>query len=213
MRTLHPLTPDRVGDLHAPCAPCAFWQTGPQDDRETTSDAGDALRAWVERVGAEWGPPGRVLYVDDEPAGHVVLAPARLVPRLATFATAPSDPASVVLVTASLGTNGQRRLLMQAAAKEALAHGARSIDVVAARPLAVGRHGCVLEAASLDRLGFRVERDHPTYPRLRLDLRTVVTIRDEAAAYVASRLARLPGLRPVPETRPDGVTRARRRHE
>lgn len=213
MRTLHPLTPDRVGDLLGACSPCAFWQTGPQGDGGHGSDAGQALRAWVEQVGAEWGPPGRVLYVDDAPVGHVVLAPARLVPRLATFATAPSDPAAVVLVTASLGTNGQRRLLMQAAAKEALAHGARSIDVVAARPLAVARHGCVLEVSGLDRLGFHVEREHPTYPRLRLDLRTVVTIRDEAAAYVASRLARLPGLRPAPETRPDGATRARRRHD
>lgn len=211
MRELRALTPDLVGDLVGPCAPCLFWQTVPNNGHGETADPATLFAQWVAEVTAEWGAPGRVLYVDAAPVGHVVVAPARFVPRLAAFATAPSDPATLVLVTAvtvpGAGSRGALKLLVQAATKEALHHRSRSLDVVAARPLAVGRHACVQEVAALEKLGFRVERDHPAYPRLRLDLRTVVTIREEAAAYVSRAIRRMPGLQPVPDTHPDGARR------
>ncbi|MEO5746149.1 MAG: N-acetyltransferase [Terracoccus sp.] len=213
MRDLQPLTAARVGDLVGRCAPCTFWLTVPNNGHGEQADAGGVLAQWVSDVTDDWGPPGRVAYVDGKPGGHVIVAPARFVPRLAAFATAPSDPATLVLVTACV-TPGQRgtgleKVLLQAAAKEALRHRARTLDAVAARPLAVARHECVLEVAPLEKLGFRVERDHPVYPRLRLDLRTTVSIKDEAAAYVSRALRRIPSLRPEPETRPDGATRMR----
>ena len=213
MRELHPLTAARVGDLVGRCVPCTFWLTVPNNGHGEERDAGDQLAQWVNEVTDDWGPPGRVAYVDGEPAGHVIVVPARFVPRLAAFATAPSDPATLVLVTACTApgqhATGLPKVLLQAAAKEALRHRARTLDAVAARPLAAGRHACVLEVAPLEKLGFRVERDHPAYPRLRLDLRTTVSIKDDAAAYVSRALSRIPGLRPAPESRPDGVTRAR----
>jgi hypothetical protein len=67
----------------------------------------------------------------------------------------------------------------------------------------------VLDVAFLEKAGFRVERDHPAYPRLRIELRTVVTLRDEAAAAIARALARVPGVRPVPDTHPNGSSHAR----
>lgn len=217
MPQLRLLTPDRVGDLVGSCAPCTFWQTVPHNGHGDAPEPQELLAAWVEQVCEDWGPPGRVAYEDGVPVGHVVLAPARLVPRLAAFATAPSDPGTVMLLTATTaGTTtppgdrrGLRKALVHAACKDVLRQGGRSLDVVAARPVALGRHPCVMEAAPLEQLGFRVERDHPAYPRLRIDLRTVVTLRDEAAAYVAKALARLPGVAPAPAPRPSGTSRAR----
>jgi hypothetical protein len=220
-RELLPLTPDRVGDLVGACAPCTFWQTVPHNGHGQPTDPLELLAAWVEQVTADWGPPGRVAYVDGRAVGHVVVAPARYVPRLAAFPTSPSDPATVMLVTAATidsrsgvegagrgGGKALRKTLVQAAAKEALNHRVRALEVVAARPLAVHRHACVLEAHLLEEAGFRVERDHPTYPRLRIDLRTLVTIRDEAAEAVRRALAKVPGVRPVPETHPNGSSHA-----
>ncbi len=221
-RELLALTPDRVGDLVGTCAPCTFWQTLPHNGHGGPTDPVELLATWVEQVTADWGPPGRIAYVDGRAVGHVVVAPARHVPRLAAFSTSPSDPATLMLVTAvtsaprgagtgdgaGRGGKGLRKVLVQAAAKEALSHRARSLDVVAARPLAVHRHACVLEAPLLEEAGFRVERDHPTYPRLRIDLRTLVTIRDEAAEAVRRALAKVPGVRPVPETHPNGSSHA-----
>ncbi len=219
-RELLPLTPERARDLVGPCAPCTFWQTVPHNGHGRPADPIDLLGDWVEQVTADWGPPGRVAYVDGLAVGHVIVAPARHVPRLAAFPTSPADPATLMLVTMMTadprgavdsvlrGGKALRKTLVQAAAKEALNHRARSLDVVAARPLAVHRHTCVLEAHLLEEAGFRVERDHPTYPRLRIDLRTLVTIRDEAAEAVRRALAKVPGVRPVPETHPNGSSHA-----
>jgi hypothetical protein len=218
MPDLRLLTPDRVGDLVGSCAPCTFWQTLPRNGHSRSSDPQahlDALADWVEEVTADWGPPGRIAYADDRPVGHVLLAPARFLPRLAVFPTAPSDPATVMLVTAVTAPDangdgrGLRKVLLQTAAKDALKQHVRSLEVVASRPAAVAPHACVLEAAPLEKFGFRVERDHPAYPRLRIDLRTAVTLRDEAAAYLARALARIPGAHPAPEVHPRGSSSAR----
>jgi hypothetical protein len=218
MPDLRLLTPDRVGDLVGSCAPCTFWQTVPRNGHGgPTGRQGHlaVLAEWVEEVTADWGPPGRIAYADDRPLGHVVLAPARFVPRLAAFPTAPGDPATVMLVTAVAApeANGDGRglikMLLQTAAKDALKRRVRALDVVASRPAAVGPHACVLEAEPLEKFGFRVEREHPAYPRLRIDLRTAVTLRDEAAAYLARALARIPGAHPAPEVHPRGSGSAR----
>jgi GNAT superfamily N-acetyltransferase len=212
MRDLRPLTPDRVTDLVGSCAPCTFWQTVPRNGHPQLGEPVDQLAEWVEAVTADWAPPGRIAYVDGEPAGHVLLAPARHVPRLAAFPTSPADPSTLMLVTAvttpEQAGHGLRKALLQSAAKDALAHRVRTIEAVAARPLAVSRHDCVLDVSVLEKAGFRVERDHPAYPRLRLDLRTVVTLRDDAAAALARALAGVPGVRPVPETHPNGAGHA-----
>jgi len=212
MRELRPLTPDVVGDLVGACAPCTFWQTVPRNGHSDAGDPLDVLAEWVETVTADWGPPGRIAYVDGTPAGHVVLAPARHVARLAAFPTSPQDPSTLMLVTAvtrpEYAGRGLRKALVQSAAKDALRHRTRSLEAVAARPLAVSRHTCVLDVAFLEKVGFRVERDHPAYPRLRIDLRTVVTLRDGAAAAIVRALDRVPGVRPVPETHPNGSSHA-----
>lgn len=212
MRELRPLTPDRVADLVGTCAPCTFWQTVPRNGHSDPRTQVELLEEWVETVTADWGPPGRIAYVDDEPAGHVLMAPARHVPRLAAFPTSPSDPSTLMLVTAMTSPahadRGLRKALVQAAAKDALHHRLRSLEAVAARPLAVSRHACVLDVAFLEKVGFHVERDHPAYPRLRIDLRTVVTVRDEVAAALARALTWVPGTRPVPETHPNGHSHA-----
>jgi hypothetical protein len=124
MRELRPLTPDRVGDLVGPCAPCTFWQTVPRNGHSDPREPLEQLADWVETVTADWGPPGRVAYVDGEPAGHVLVAPARHVARLAAFATSPSDPSTLMLVTAvttpPYAGGGLRKVLVQSAAKDAL---------------------------------------------------------------------------------------------
>ncbi|WP_020141633.1 GNAT family N-acetyltransferase [Terracoccus sp. 273MFTsu3.1] len=212
MRELRPLTPDAVGDLVGACAPCTFWQTVPRNGHSDAGHPLDVLAEWVETVTAEWGPPGRIAYVDGTPAGHVVLAPARHVARLAAFPTSPQDPSTLMLVTAvtrpEYAGRGLRKALVQSAEKDALRHRTRSLEAVAARPLAVSRHACVLDVAFLEKVGFRVERDHPAYPRLRIDLRTAITLRDGAAAAIVRALDRVPGVRPVPDTHPNGSSHA-----
>lgn len=213
MVDLRAVTPDHVADLLAGCAPCTFWQTLPSNGHAGAESPLEMLADWVALVGSDWGPPGRIAYVGDEAVGYVLVAPARHVPRLAAFPTAPADPATVMLLTAAVPRRNAgralRRALVQAAAKEAVRHRARSLEVIGARAQVSGVHGCILEVPFLEDLGFRVERDHPAYPRLRMDLRTALTVREEAGQLLSRALARIPHLHPVPQTPPDGATRAR----
>lgn len=219
MRDLRPITPDRVSDLvNQRCggpAPCTFWQTLPHNGNGAPVDATELLSEWVATVTTDWAPPGRIAYVDDEPVAHVLVAPARHIPRLAAFPTAPADPATPMLLTVSVSPEADlmgsqlRKALFQAAAKDALRLRERAIDVIGVRHLAgLGAtpvHPCVLDVDFLGELGFHVKRDHPIYPRLRLDLRTMMSLRDEAAEVVRRALARVPGVagvRPVPDQPP-----------
>lgn len=209
-RELRPLTPGLVGDLVGACAPCTFWQTVPRNGHSGPHEPLELLAEWVETVTSDWGSPGRVAYLDGQPVGHVLFAPARYVPRLAAFPTSPSDLSTLMLVTAVTTPehSALRKTLVQAAAKDALTHRARSLEAVGARPLAVSRHGCVLDVAFLEKVGFRIERDHPAYPRLRIDLRTLVTLRDEVAEALSRALARMPAVRPAPAPHPNGTSHA-----
>ncbi|MDN5797703.1 MAG: GNAT family N-acetyltransferase [Intrasporangium sp.] len=217
-REVRVLTPDRVTDLVGPCAPCTYWQTVPRNGHRGGPEPLALLADWVAAVTDDWGPPGRVVYVDGAPVGHVLLAPARQVPRLAAFATGPSDPSTLMLVAMAVADRSRGRglykALVQAAAKDAVRHKARSLDAIGAGPSALGHHPCIPEVADLERAGFHVQREHPTYPRLRLDLRNALTLRDEAAELLSRALARVPKVHPVPEApHPDGATRARLRDE
>ena len=150
MRELRPLTPDRVGDLVGSCAPCTFWQTVPRNGH---SDPERAARP-AGRLGRD---------------GHRRLGPARahrLRRRTARWATSSSRPrgtsrgwppsrprrptrrrscSSRRSRPPEHAGRGLRKALVQAAAKDALRHRVRSLEAVAARPLAVSRHACVLD--------------------------------------------------------------------
>ncbi|MEO5665557.1 MAG: GNAT family N-acetyltransferase, partial [Nocardioides sp.] len=66
--------------------------------------------------------------------------------------------------------------------------------------------GCVMPAEFLGRVGFKTQRAHVTTPRMRMDLRTVVTWKSE----VEAALERIWGVVRPPQkaTRPIGSVRA-----
>ncbi|NED82859.1 GNAT family N-acetyltransferase, partial [Streptomyces sp. SID11233] len=72
----------------------------------------------------EWGSCGRLVYVDDVPAGFVLYAPPAYVPRSTAFPTSPVGPDAVQLMTARIhpGYQGQGlgRVLVQTVAKDLL---------------------------------------------------------------------------------------------
>jgi ribosomal protein S18 acetylase RimI-like enzyme len=80
---------------------------------------------------------------------------------------------------------GLGRLLIQAAAKDVMRRGVRAVE-------AFGYLGdpnspkaaCVIPARFLTAVGFKTVREHRTYPRLRLDLRTALTWREDMEAAV-----------------------------
>jgi GNAT superfamily N-acetyltransferase len=201
-RRLARLTLDNLDDLPSSCRSCLFWELDPVH-RARAHDAGDEAgekEAWVSAVLLEWGSCGRIAYVDGDPAGFVLFAPPTYLPGADAFATAPVSEDAVLLATAVVYPEyagaGLGRVLMQTVVKDLLKRG----DIRALEAFGDTRSrrqdgdpgwgGCVLPADYLLRVGFKTHRPHPRYPRMRLELRSAVTWRDE----VENALERLLGV-------------------
>jgi hypothetical protein len=189
-RRLVNLTLDTLGDLPHPCRACVFWELDPAAAREACSsgDPGLEKEAWLSQTLLEWGSCGKLVYVDDAPAGYVIYAPPAYLPRGRSFPTSPSSPDAVLLTTARVlpeyGGGGLGRMLIQAAARDLAKRGIRAIEAFGdARPgepdpmaEVEGSEGerCLAPADFFLAVGFKTVRPHQRYPRLRLELRTAL---------------------------------------
>jgi GNAT superfamily N-acetyltransferase len=209
-RQVFSLTLDRIQDLPEPCVSCIFWELHPALAAASIArgDPGLDKESWLSAALLEWGSVGQIAYVGGAPAGYVTYAPPHLVPRATAFPTAPVSADAVMLMAARVipdfAGQGLGRVLIQGAAKDVIRRGVRAVE-------AFGYHGrpdspksaCVIPADFLTAVGFKTLREHRTYPRLRLDLRTVLTWREDMEAAVERLLAsvRSPSLSPSPRVR------------
>ena len=198
-RTAVRLTLDTLDALPAPCRSCLFWERDPVR-RDRVSEPAEEKQLWVSEVLREWGSCGRVALVDDAVVGYVVYAPAGFVPGSAGFATAPVSPDAVLLTTAYVEPEargyGVGRMLVRAAAADLVERDVRAVEAFGAHGRAGGR--CRVPVDFLSGVGFRTHRPHPVAPRMRMDLRSAVTWKDE----VEAALDRLGGaVRPGPKPR------------
>jgi GNAT superfamily N-acetyltransferase len=181
-RQVERLTLDNLPLLPGPCSTCTFWELDPVRRAQVRGHEAEEKAAWLSGMLREWGSVGRVVRVDDTVVGHLLWAPAIHLPGSAGFATAPVSADAVLLATGYVEPEyrgqGLGRVLVQAMAKDLVQRGGiRAVEAFGAlRP----RQGeCVLPADFLLAVGFRTHRSHPAYPRMRMDLATTVTWREE----------------------------------
>jgi len=175
------LTLDHLEEFTAPCRSCLFWELDPVR-RERVAEATAEKDAWVSQVLREWGSCGRVVLVDDVPAGYAIYAPEAFVPGAAGFPTAPVSPDAVLLtmihVEPAYRGGGLARMLVQATARDLVERG--GIGAVEAFGDPSGRGGrCLLPVEFLGSVGFKTHRPHLTAPRMRMDLRSAISWKDE----------------------------------
>lgn len=203
-RQLFPLTLDNLSDLPTPCRACVFWELTPvrRDAAERAGLAEAEKGSWISAVLLEWGSCGRVVYVDQAPVGFVLYAPPAYVPRSSAFPTSPVSPDAVQLMTAWLapGFQGQGlgRVMVQTVAKDLLRRGFRAIEAFG--DARWKEPACVLPAEHLLAVGFKTVRPHRTYPRLRLELRSTVSWREDmerALDQLLGVVQKEPALRPL----------------
>jgi GNAT superfamily N-acetyltransferase len=190
-RRLAPLTLDNLHDLPDPCRSCVVWELDPVAARRAI-EAGDTAfekEAWVSATLLEWGSCGRLAYVDEQPAGFVTYAPPAFVPRSMAFPTSPVSGDAVLLMTCRVlpahAGGGLARMLLQAAAKDLTRRGVRAIEAFGLAPGAglggPDRPGtsCLIPADLLVAVGFKTVRHHHRFPRLRLELKTALSWRED----------------------------------
>lgn len=190
-RRLAPLTLDNLSDLPEGCRKCVTWELDPVAARRAkeSGDTSFEKEAWLSATLLEWGSCGRVAYVDDEPAGFVTYAPPAFVPRSLSFPTSPVSGDAVLLMTARVlprhAGGGLARMLVQATAKDLTRRGIRAIEAFGLAPGGgLGDHddpgtSCLVPADMLLSVGFKTVRQHHRVPRLRLELKTALSWRED----------------------------------
>jgi GNAT superfamily N-acetyltransferase len=193
------VTLDNLSDLPSQCRSCVYWELDPVscERARASGDTGLEKEAWLSDTLLEWGSCGQLVYVDAAPAGYVLYAPAAYVPRSVAFPTSPVSADAVLLMTARLmpefAGGGLGRMLVQGVARDVVRRGIRAIE-------AFGRTGpgepdapahpdyrCLIPADYLLAVGFKTVRPHPRTPRLRLDVKTTVTWKEDVE-YALERL-------------------------
>ena len=190
-RRLAALTLDNLSDLPQPCRGCVAWELDAVAARRAVDggDTGFEKEAWVSATLLEWGSCGRVAYVDERPAGFVTYAPPAFVPRSLAFPTSPVSADAVLLMTARVlpefSGGGLARMLVQAAAKDLTRRGVKAIEAFGLAT-AAGMAGsdepnarCLVPADLFLAVGFKTARPHHRFPRLRLELKTAVSWRED----------------------------------
>jgi GNAT superfamily N-acetyltransferase len=199
------ITLDNLDDLPTRCRTCVFWELDPVA-MDRALEAGDTRlekESWVSATLLEWGSCGRIVYVDGVPAGFVLYAPPAYVPRSVAFPTSPVSADAVLLMTGHVLPDfqggGLGRVLLQGVAKDLTRRGVRAIEAFGDERWTSA--ACVLPADHLRSVGFKTVRPHHRWPRLRLELKTAVSWREDVEVALERLLGSMspdPGvLRPV----------------
>lgn len=197
------LTLDNLDDVGLPCRSCVFWELDDVAAPRVVEAADPKLEkeAWVSAVLLEWGSCGTIAYREDTPVGYITYAPAAFVPRSGSFPTSPISGDAVQLVTARVAPDlrgqGLGRAMVQTAARNLGSRGIKAIEAFGDARNDVP--SCLLPVDFLSAVGFETIRPHRAWPRLRLDLGTVVTLTEEVEVAV-DRIMDL--VRPEPALRP-----------
>ncbi len=203
-RRLVPLTLDNLPDLPKRCRSCVFWELDPVSGEAAVKAGTPELEkeAWISAVLLEWGSCGRVAYVDEVPVGFVLYAPPAYVPRSTAFPTSPVSPDAVQLMTAwimpSYQGQGLGRVMVQTVAKDLLRRGFKAIEAFGNARWT--EPACLLPAEHLLSVGFKTVRPHPLHPRLRLELRTTLSWKEDvelALDRLLGAVQKEPVLRPL----------------
>jgi GNAT superfamily N-acetyltransferase len=158
------------------CKYCIYWEhpelcTDPEADVKEEMLA--KKRAWLRRVREGWGSCGKLLFVGDRAVGYSQYAPARFLPGAEGYPARPVSEDAVLISCLFIPTKEHRgrglgSTFLSAILEELQGRGIRAVETFARRGRPDNPSGPV--ELYLKR-GFRVLRDDPEFPLLRLELR------------------------------------------
>lgn len=196
------LTPDHLDTLPAQVAARLRWKVDAVTlGRVPAHERRDEVRLWASEVLREWGSCGRVVLWDDEPVGVAVHAPPLFLPGLAELPTAPASQDAVVLadlfVLPHARGAGVGRMLVQSVASDLVSRDVRALETFGSLRARTGDEA-LLPVDFLAAVGFATQREHLTTPRMRIDLRSTRSWRDEVEQALEKIVGVvLPGQRPA----------------
>jgi GNAT superfamily N-acetyltransferase len=188
-----PINLDNLADLPKRCRRCVFWELSEHLGQQAAEYGSTELEkeAWVSEVLLEWGSCGRIVYMGGLPAGYVIYAPPSAVPRAAEMPTGPVSADAVLLTTMQVmpefAAEGLGRMLAQAVVRDLTRRGVKAIEVFGEQRPGT-EPGCLIPADFLRGVGFKTIRPHPRWPRLRMELRSAMTWKEDVEAALEQLL-------------------------
>ncbi|MET0233449.1 MAG: GNAT family N-acetyltransferase [Kibdelosporangium sp.] len=182
------ITLDNLDHLPKHSRGCVFWELAPhlKEQAEAFGETELEKEAWVSSVLLEWGSCGRLVYSDKLPVGFVLYAPPSAVPRSLAFPTSPVSPDAVMLtgfhILPEFRGGGLGRMLVQAVAKDLTRRGVKAVEAFGDAKPDEEDGSCVVPSEFLASVGFKTVRPHSRWPRLRLELRSAITWKEDVEA-------------------------------
>jgi GNAT superfamily N-acetyltransferase len=190
------LTLDNVDELPKRCRRCVFWELSPHLAEQATEYGNLELEkeAWLSSVLLEWGSCGKIVHLDGTPVGYAVYAPPAAVPRAGAFPTGPVSHDAVLLTAVAVlpekAGAGLGRLLVQSVARDLTRRGVKAIEAFGDTSPSNESH-CVTPADFLISVGFKTIRAHQRWPRLRLELTTALSWKEDVDAALRQLLGEI----------------------
>ena len=158
-----------------------YWEL---DADNRSVDPAFEKEEWFSEVLLEWGTCGKLAVdADRGSVGFAEYAPPSFFPRLNTFRCGEVSPDAVYLsycyVVAPRRGFGLGTELVRTVARDLVDRGFEALEAIGDHEAA---EGWVLPASFLAMNGFRIVREDPRYPLMRLDLRTAAVPQDAMAA-------------------------------
>ncbi|WP_245607419.1 GNAT family N-acetyltransferase [Pseudonocardia spinosispora] len=181
------VTLDNIDELPKRCRRCVFWELAPHAAEQAAEYGNTELEkeAWLSSTLLDWGSCGKIVHVDQVAAGYAMYAPPAAVPRATTFPTGPISHDAVLLtavaVLPEMAGSGIGRMLVQAVAKDLTRRGVKAIEAFGDAAPTADSH-CVIPADFLISVGFKTIRPHHRWPRLRLELRSGLSWKEDVEA-------------------------------
>ena len=203
-RRLVNITLDNLDELPVRCRSCVYWELDPvaAERAAKAGDPGLEKEAWVSATLLEWGSCGKLVQVDGVTAGYVMFSPPAYVPRSVAFPTSPVSGDAVLLTTGHVlpefSGQGLGRMLIQGVAKDMVRRGVKAIEAYGDAKW--DGPGCLVPADYLLAVGFKTVRPHHRFPRLRLEVKTTLTWREDVEVALERLLGSMtpePAFRPV----------------
>jgi GNAT superfamily N-acetyltransferase len=201
-REIRDLTHTNVDDIPRPCRGCVFWEYAPAD-RALTLGAHDAdfeKEAWSSEVALVHGSSGKMVYVDERLAGFALCGVQEMFHGADVFPLRISRDAlflAVMRVLPDFAGRGVGKALVHSVLKEAKSRGKKALEAYGDR--AWQHEACIMPAAFLEAVGFRVKREHPRFPLYRIDIGSLAKHRKNVEAAVEAFLESVFAPEPIPQ--------------
>jgi GNAT superfamily N-acetyltransferase len=170
------VTLENLGSAPLECLESVFWELA-DESMSAPEDARFHKEEWFSSTLLEWGACGKLCLgsSDDRSEGFAQYAPGPYFPRLADYRCGRvSDDAAYLsycyVVGPQRGT-GLGSRLVRTVAREMVERGYRAVEAIGDCDC---QEGWVLPAPFLAANGFRVLREDPRFPLMRLDVRVAV---------------------------------------